>query len=390
MTTRRKFAIPAVLGILALLTLAAVQWLPGSGTLSTKDHPTMQSSVRPSDISETGLKIEGEKGQESDDLPTILDPVDVMGGEKNPPHQPDATSQPNEPPADNQPDHKGGPDGSSSGAGNDAGGNANVPPRRPGSSSQPSDFYGVPDAAKLGGTAYNKLTNHQKRMLARSDWPVQYAEDFNGKSLGSQWKHCYPWGDCFQASHEYEEQWYQPNNVWVSNGHLNIQSRRQSKTHKGRYFGFTSGLVHLESRPITNGRVDVRAKTAAGRALWPAIWLLPTTRKSRPEIDIMEQYFDTNHQEHTFHPVSGNRSQFHTHNLDASGGFHTFSAQWDNNNVIYMVDGKVVGSVSNANINSPMYLLMNMAVGNQYWGKSNHSTPDRATFLIDSVRISSQ
>ena len=39
---------------------------------------------------------------------------------------------------------------------------------------------------------------------------------------------------------------------------------------------------------ITYGTVEARFKAPAGRGLWPAIWLLPASKESRPEIDLLE------------------------------------------------------------------------------------------------------
>ena len=124
-------------------------------------------------------------------------------------------------------------------------------------------------------------------------------ENFDGGTLdASRWNTCHWWDDggCTIASNN-ELEWYRPEQVTVADGTLRLTAApNRYEASDGETYEFTSGMVTTGPTPdddnakvaITYGTVEARFKAPAGRGLWPAIWLLPASKESRPEIDLLE------------------------------------------------------------------------------------------------------
>ena len=94
-----------------------------------------------------------------------------------------------------------------------------------------------------------------------------------------------------------ELEWYRPEQVSVSGGALRLTAdRNPTRGSDGREYEYRSGMVTTgptirdseAQMSWTYGTVEARLRVPAGRGLWPALWMLPADRESRPEIDIME------------------------------------------------------------------------------------------------------
>jgi beta-glucanase (GH16 family) len=232
-----------------------------------------------------------------------------------------------------------------------------------------------------------------------------FSDEFNGPSLDtSKWRTCSWWASttCSIETNA-EQELYTPNNVSVSNGVLDLQARQESAVGwNGKTYNYTSGMIssgglYGSSAPgfsYTYGYAEARVKVPAGQGLWPAFWQLPADYSWPPEIDAME--------------ILGNQpstTYMHYHYLDAAGntqgpgaswtgpdfsaGWHTFGVDWEPTAITYYVDGVARWSFTDAaNItNKPQYLVLNLAVGGNWPGAPNASTPFPSDFLVDYVRV---
>jgi beta-glucanase (GH16 family) len=233
-----------------------------------------------------------------------------------------------------------------------------------------------------------------------------FVETFDRRPLDRKvWTTCYWWNDrgCTNLGNN-EQQWYTRGSVSIRDGILRLTARRKSVVASdGRRYDYTSGMVttgrHRDDRRILPGfafqygRVTARVRMPAGQGLWPAMWMLPVTHRSRPEIDIFEVL---GHQP--------NRIHFHVHYLqngkrrdpgktlkgvDASAGWHRYGLVWRRNRLVWLVDGKAVWTVTRraAIPDEPMYLLINLAVGGEWPGSPDPSTKFPAVMEVDYVRI---
>ena len=181
----------------------------------------------------------------------------------------------------------------------------------------------------------------------------------------------------------------------IHDGVLGITADRTRPEHRAALgnAAFTSGL--LTSRKFFNqtyGYFELRAQMPAGKALWPAFWLLPTDRSWPPEVDIFEvagQHADIIKFNTHWNDSAGKytKAPCQVRVEDAARAFHQYGALWTNEAVTFYVDRRPVATVKTpASMHKPMFVLMNLAVGSRgSVGKPDAETPTPSVMLIDHV-----
>ncbi len=157
----------------------------------------------------------------------------------------------------------------------------------------------------------------------------------------------------------------------ASGGVLDIHAQATTDAEKQDlwFYKYTSGLLTTaKTFSQTYGYFEIKAQLPSGQGVWPAFWLLPTSLSSPPELDVFEQiggstaYF-------TYHSnVSGvvGATSFVS---DISSQFHTYGVLWTNKELTWYVDGTAVFSAATpADMHTPMYLLLNLAIGGSFPG----------------------
>ncbi len=193
------------------------------------------------------------------------------------------------------------------------------------------------------------------------------------------------------------------NNAVVRDGNLIITARKQTKDSNN----YTSArLISKMKGDWLYGRIEVRAKLAAGRGIWPAIWMLPTDWEyggwpESGEIDIMENVgympdsvFGSVHTK-SFNHVIGTQKTKGLFLNDLYTAFHVYAVEWDKEKIIFLVDGKEYFRFANTGkgpaewpFDKRFHLLMNVAVGGNWGGqKGIDSTINTAAMSVDYVRV---
>jgi hypothetical protein len=68
-------------------------------------------------------------------------------------------------------------------------------------------------------------------------------------------------------------------------------------------------------------------------------------------------------------------------------GFHNYGVLWDPTNITFYLDGNpILQTATPAEMNSPMYMIVNLAVGGNWPGSPDSSTPFPADMKIDYIR----
>ncbi len=178
---------------------------------------------------------------------------------------------------------------------------------------------------------------------------------------------------------------------FVSNndGTLSIIARPSTSTEIYGY-QYTSGLITTQPTfSQTYGYFEMRADLPDAAGAWPAFWMLPADGSWPPELDIMETLtFDSRSSWSTEH--SG-LNGVHTSNgqaafvPDTASGFHTYGVLWTASDLTWFVDGvQVFRTATPADMNKPMFMLANMAVGG--WGGAIDKSALPAEMRIDYIR----
>ena len=154
---------------------------------------------------------------------------------------------------------------------------------------------------------------------------------------------------------------------------------------------YTSGeITTARSFAQTYGYFEMSAKLPAGQGMWPAFWLLPANGTWPPELDVMEALGNnpTTIYATTHSGIGGpNVTNGLTIGVDnTTTGFHTYAVDWEPDIITYYFDGNNIGSVPTpADMNQPMYMLINLAVGGVgSWPGA--AAGETASMLVDYVR----
>jgi beta-glucanase (GH16 family) len=230
-------------------------------------------------------------------------------------------------------------------------------------------------------------------------WRLAFNDNFDGTDLpDSKWNRCYPSAEPTGCSNVPEQQWYQSQNVSVSDGLLHLTAKKQS----ANGFPYTSGMVTtgpLEKHAgqdnnfaFKYGYVEARVKVPKGQGLWPAFWLLPADGSGPPEIDVLEVLGnDTKTSYATVHwsEDQASKSMSTINSTDFADGFHTVGMRWDKDKIEWFYDGqRVKRFVGTDQIpHMQMFLLANLAVGGEWPGNANSTTQFPADYQIDWVRV---
>jgi beta-glucanase (GH16 family) len=239
-------------------------------------------------------------------------------------------------------------------------------------------------------------------------WELVWSDEFEGTSLDySRWE-CEV--NAFGGGNN-ELQIYtdRPKNVRVQDGHLIIEAHRDNAEINGTIREYSSGRIRSKHRGDWKyARVVVRARLPEGQGLWPAIWMLPTdnvygTWARSGEIDIMEykgqepdtvwgtlhyggRWPDNKHSGSTWKLPSGRFSE----------DFHEFALEWEEGVMRWYVDDRLIQTQSQwhsedhafpAPFDQRFYLVLNLAVGGQFLGNPNDTTPFPSQFVVDYARV---
>jgi beta-glucanase (GH16 family) len=232
----------------------------------------------------------------------------------------------------------------------------------------------------------------------RGVWRLAFSDEFEGSELpADKWNRCYPSGRPDGCENRPELQWYQSENVTVSDGLLHLTAKKENQAG----FNYTSGMVTtgpLEKHQgqqnrfsFKYGYVEARVKVPKGQGLWPAVWMLPADGSGPPEIDVLEVLgHNTKESYATVHwDRDPSKSMTTVNSIDFADGFHTVGVRWEKDSIEWFYDGqRVKRFVGTDQIpHMEMFLLANLAVGGD-WPKSPDSTTQfPADYQIDWIKV---
>ncbi|WP_374471409.1 family 16 glycosylhydrolase [Phenylobacterium sp.] len=171
----------------------------------------------------------------------------------------------------------------------------------------------------------------------------------------------------------------------VNNGVLTIKAQPVSPDVSGKMWGYQYASGMLDSHyQQTYGYFEIRAELPHGKGLWPAFWLLG---EGNNEIDILEGLgSDTKVPYNAIHsnavPAAGLQNF-----VPDDNGFHTYGALWSPQDIIFYVDGaEVWRTPTPVDMHRPMHMIVNLAVGGNWAGSPDGTTPWPAEMKVDYVK----
>jgi beta-glucanase (GH16 family) len=171
---------------------------------------------------------------------------------------------------------------------------------------------------------------------------------------------------------------------------------------------YTSARMNTSGRlDITYGRLEARIRVPSGAGFWPAFWMLGsdfTTGRPWPysgEIDIMEILGrEPNRLHSTLHAPAYFGGNGYGNSITIQGSFadafHVYAVDWNSRGMRFTMDGQVVHTVDREVLEATrgpwvfdhnFFIILNLAVGGDWPGPPNASTPFPARMLVDYVRV---
>lgn len=279
-----------------------------------------------------------------------------------------------------------------------------------------------------------------------SPWTLVWSDEFDGNEIDSEkWEHEV---NCWGGGNE-EKQCYtsQAKNSYVQDGSLKIVAIREAAPFCGpsknqddpgydpndtsKCLPYTSARLRTKNKADwTYGRMEIRAKMPFGKALWPAIWMLPTDYEyggwpHSGEIDIFEAFSPGTTDFGALNEVAGTLhygfswpwNQYT--GKDSPGAsfipeeniwdeFHTYAVEWEEEEIRWYVDGHHYGtqtsdgwfsyywggqqlgyqnSVGAQPFDKDFHMLLNVAVGSSFLGEPAVDAVFPQTMEVEFVRV---
>jgi len=207
-------------------------------------------------------------------------------------------------------------------------------------------------------------------------WALKFDEEFNSHSINyDKWSPHAPGKVAFEG-----QQTWLPGAITISGGGAHLTAAKSAN-------GYTSGMMTtLGSFAQKFGRFEIRFRMPAGSGLDPLFRLLPLGAADQPSIDVMHasgsdpsmalfanRWVETN----LDRDYSGSWD-----GVDLSNGFHTVAAEWDEEKIVWSVDGVERFASWDGIPQQPMYLTICLEVRDP--GAQTHFP---ATLDIDYIRV---
>ncbi|EFN50621.1 hypothetical protein CHLNCDRAFT_145185, partial [Chlorella variabilis] len=207
-------------------------------------------------------------------------------------------------------------------------------------------------------------------------------------------------------------------NVWLADGSLHISATKDESGYKSGRINSKAGGSWFPGMQLADGatlgslRVEARIRVPQpGQGIWAAFWLSPPNFAYggwplSGEIDVMEAINSMSSITQDPDNVVDDTSTQQPDQKPYSDGFHTYAVDWDRDSVTLSIDGLQAKRVVSrqldpgggwwtaaapddpqAPFNIPFSIILNVAVGGDWPGPPDDSTPFPATMLVDYVRV---
>lgn len=227
-------------------------------------------------------------------------------------------------------------------------------------------------------------------------WALSWSDEFEGNALDMDtWSH--EFGSHGWGNNELQMYTSSPNNTEVSNGTLKITARQESAGSAN----YTSARIRtIGKMEFLYGKVEARIKIPSGQGIWPAFWMLGANFEEVGwplcgEIDVMEHVNTEPLANSAIHWFNGGGHTYETKTapMDQSE-WHVYGADWNEDGVTFILNDQPYFHFPFEEANNtapiftkPFFFLLNVAVGGNWPGNPDATTPFPAVMEVDYVRV---
>ncbi|MDD5570896.1 MAG: family 16 glycosylhydrolase [Bacteroidales bacterium] len=226
-------------------------------------------------------------------------------------------------------------------------------------------------------------------------WNLVWSDEFDNANINtSNWT--YDIGGTGWGNNELQYYTNNSTNSKTENGKLLIIAKKEN------YGGKNYTSARLKGKGLqffTYGKIEACIKLPVGKGIWPAFWMLGNNidQVGWPacgEIDIMEHINTEQKTYGTMHWDNGGHVSYGGDTACNVTSYHVYSVEWNADAIKWFLDGTKFwqGNIKN-NINStdefhlPFFIILNMAIGGNWPGNPDGTTPFPDTMFVYYVRV---
>jgi beta-glucanase (GH16 family) len=219
------------------------------------------------------------------------------------------------------------------------------------------------------------------------------------------------WNVWYGGAFNNELQLYQPANIKIVNGILEIAAVKETVNGPTtpfdatpKTFNYTSGRIESTTLFSASGnspkvRMSARIKLPAGYGMWPAFWSYGDPWPTQGEIDILEArgQEEFKYQTNYFYGKTVNRNLvrgaegFVTADVSLQSCYHVYEMIWSQNSLEFYFDGVLVKTNSGGYVPSLFgkseKLTLNVAVGGNFFSNFDPAQIQTGTMYVDWVKV---
>ncbi len=188
-------------------------------------------------------------------------------------------------------------------------------------------------------------------------------------------------------NYNHELQYYLPQNVQIVDSTLEISAKEEMyKSHN-----YTSGKLTTQDKfTIEYGKIEVTLRVSHADGTFPAVWLLPESGDTLPEVDIYESIgrypaavYYVNHW------IEDNKQKrsYASHHLEDPYASHTYAIEWSKDEIKWLIDGEHIFTSTEGIPHEPMYLVINLAIGGTWAKDPSEDTLFPLSMIVEEVKF---
>jgi len=238
--------------------------------------------------------------------------------------------------------------------------------------------------------------------MTYSGYTLVWSDEFSGSTLDLNTWNQEIGNNSGWGNNELEYYTNSPKNCFLSNGNLIIEARKEAI---GGFSYSSTRMTTQNKKTFKFGRIDIRAKLPVSKGMWPALWMLGSNISSVNwpacgEMDIMEligtypgRVSATMHWKNSGGAHASKGNNYNLPSGDFSQQYHVFSMIWTKDLIKCYVDDQLYVTVSATDVgatypfNADQFFIFNVAVGGDWPGPPDATTPFPQRMFVDYVRV---